>query len=277
MGTCATPEPTTAGQHDALVDRLRRAGCVFAEQEATVLEGAASDSPELERLCARREAGEFLEHVVGGVEICGESLAVGPGSFVPRQRTVLLIEAALVEARRRSRPVVVEAYCGVAPVAALIGRRVPGAALHVTDSDPRPLVHARQNLPRGAGVHRGSGVEALPRALAGTVDLVAAVPPYVPAGQWDLMPREPRECEPTAALVAGRDGLDEIRRLLGEAPHWLAPGGVLLIEMHRDQAPPALAVARGIDAYADRGTVDGEDGETVLLRATLPDRPTPTS
>ncbi|APX34380.1 hypothetical protein BH708_18535 [Brachybacterium sp. P6-10-X1] len=270
MGTFGTPGPTTAGSHDALVERLRRAGCVFAEQEAELLEQAASDPQERERMCARREAGEFLEHVIGTVDICGEKLAVGPGDFVPRQRTALLIEAGIAEARRRRRPVVVEAYCGVAPVAALIGRRVSGARVHASDCDPRPLVHARANLPPGAGVHPGSGLDALPTALEGTVDLLVAVPPYVPARQWDLMPREAREHEPISALVAGRDGLEQVRHLLTEAPRWLAPGGVLLIEMHRDQAPPALAAAGRVRAYAECGSVAGEDGETVLVRARTP-------
>src|SRR5699024_1072528 len=81
------------------------------------------------RLRPRREAGEFLGRVVGSVELRGERLAVRPGVFVPRQRTALLIEQTLVAVRGRERPVVLEACCGVAPVAALVARRVPGADL----------------------------------------------------------------------------------------------------------------------------------------------------
>lgn len=57
-----------------LVTRLRRAGCVFADEEARILRSAARDAAELDRLCARREAGEFLEHVVGFLEILGEQI-----------------------------------------------------------------------------------------------------------------------------------------------------------------------------------------------------------
>lgn len=253
--------------HDALVRRLRRAGGVFAEEEAAVLDAAARDGQELEHWCVRREAGELLEQVVGRVELCGERLAVGPGSFVPRQRTALLIDAALAELRGRSRPVLVEAFCGVAPVAAVVGRRLPEVRLHVTDRDRCPLVHARTNLPPTAGVHPGSVLDGLPPGLAGAVDLLVAVPPYVPRAQWELMPRDARENEPRSALVAGEDGLDEVRRLLADAPRWLAPSGVLLIEMHRRQGPAALAAAREQHAYAGTGIVAGEDGQTVLLRA----------
>lgn len=257
--------PAAELQVHVLVERLRRAGCVFAEQEARILLEASAGA-ELEQLCARREAGEALEHLVGRVEIGGELLAVGPGCFVPRQRTLALIDAAVQEARSRRNPVMVEAYCGVAPIAALVDRRVPGVRVHVTDRDERPLVHARANLPADAGVHRGSGLGALPAQLVGTIDLIAAVPPYVPSAQLELMPRDAREQEPEAALVAGDDGLDEVRELLREAPRWLAPGGVLLMEMHRDQAPRVLAEARRQECFDAVGHQVSGDGETAVVR-----------
>lgn len=264
-------------EFDQLVERLRRAGCVFAEEEARILR-ATAEGDELERMTCRREAGEALEHLVGAVELLGEALAVGPGVFVPRQRTALLITAAIAEVASirlhgRGRPVVVEAYCGVAPVAALIARWLPGALLHATDRQGAALVHARENLPAGAGVHRGRGLTGLPLCLAGTVDVLAAVPPYVPVEELELMPREAREHEPASALLGGPDGLEELRELLREAPHWLSPGGVMLLEMHRSQASSVLALA-GEEGDLFRGTSRvGEDGETALVR--LERRPAP--
>src|SRR5690625_5474651 len=83
----------------------------------------------------------------------GERLAVRPGVFVPRQRTALLIEQTLAALRGRERPVVLEACCGVAPVAALVARRVPGADLHAADTDRRALESARRNLPPRSEEH----------------------------------------------------------------------------------------------------------------------------
>lgn len=259
--------------HAALVLRLRRAGGVFAEEEAAVLEAAAGDARELEQWCARREAGELLEQVVGRVELCGEQLAVGPGCFVPRQRTALLVRTALAELAGQERPVVLEAFCGVAPVAAVIGHRVPRARLHATDHDLRALAHARTNLGPGAGIHHGAVLDGLPAELLGAVDLLVAVPPYVPRAAWELLPRDARENEPLAALVSGPDGLEAARELLAAAPRWLAPSGVVLVEMHRGQGPAALAAARGVGAYEGTEIVPGDDGETVLLRAALPHSP----
>lgn len=261
-----------------LVSRLRRAGCVFAEEEAQILRRASRDADELDRLCARREAGEFLEHVVGSLEVLGEHLAVQPGVFVPRQRTALLIEQTLVAARRREQPVVLEAYCGAAPVVALLARRVAAVRIHAADADPRALESARRNLPASATLHQGVGFGALPSTLRGRIDVITAVPPYVPEGTEELMPREARDHEPHATRLGGPDGLDEVRHLSDEAPRWLAPGGELLIEMHHGQAHTMVTEVHGIQSsssagaapqpahYVDAAIIDEEDGSTAVLR-----------
>ena len=77
-----------------LVTRLRAAGCVFAEDEAAVLESSAGSAEELAAMVARRVAGEPLEYVVGWVEVAGVRVSITPGVFIPRQRTAFLVELA---------------------------------------------------------------------------------------------------------------------------------------------------------------------------------------
>lgn len=256
--------------------RLRSAGSVFAEEEAEVLRAAARDGAELEAMTRRREAGEFLEHVVGRVEVMGEQLAVAPGVFVPRRRTALLIAEVVREARARRAPRVLEMCAGAAPVAALVARRVPGARVHAADVDAAALAAARENLPPGAGLHRGDGWVALPPGAR--FEVIAAVPPYVPRESLALMPREVREHEPRAALLGGEDGLDHVRTLLDGAADRLAPGGVLLLELHRGQCRAAAAAARATGRLGAVDQVRGEDGSTAVLRVrALPGGPAPSA
>lgn len=256
--------------------RLRSAGSVFAEEEAEVLRAAAREGAELEAMTRRREAGEFLEHVVGRVEVMGEQLAVAPGVFVPRRRTALLIAEVVREARARRAPRVLEMCAGAAPVATLVARRVPGARVHAADVDAAALAAARENLPPGAGLHRGDGWAALPPGER--FDVIAAVPPYVPRESLALMPREVREHEPRAALLGGEDGLDHVRTLLDGAADRLAPGGVLLLELHRGQCRAAAAAARATGRLGAVGQVLGEDGSTAVLRVrALPGGPAPSA
>ncbi len=154
---------------------------MFAEEEAAILVDAAGDGPELDALTARRVTGEPLEHLVGWVAFGRLRLAVGPGVFIPRQRSLRLARAAVRAARAQAHPVVLEAYAGVAPLAATVAAALPGAEVHAADIDPTALGWARMNLPERAGVHLGDRFDGLPTGLRGQVTLIAAVTPYVPS------------------------------------------------------------------------------------------------
>lgn len=227
----------TASVPGGVVERLRAAGCVWAEDEAALLAAAASGD-ELEALVARRVGGEPLELVLGWVEFLGRRLVVAPGVFVPRRRTELLARTALAEvAGRAGRAVVVEMCCGVAPVAGSLDNTVEA---HVADVDPAALACAAANAP-GAAIHEGDLYDALPTALRGRVDVLAANAPYVPTDRIADMPPEARDHEPRTALDGGGDGVDLHRRLAAAAPAWLAPGGVLLVET----SPSQVALTTG--------------------------------
>ncbi len=236
---------------------------MFAEEEAAILVDAAGDGPELDALTARRVAGEPLEHLVGWVAFGRLRLAVGPGVFIPRQRSLRLARAAVRAARAQAHPVVLEAYAGVAPLAATVAAALPGAEVHAADIDPTALGWARMNLPERAGVHLGDRFDGLPTGLRGQVTLIAAVTPYVPEPEAELIPRDLRAHEPSRALFAGEDGLDHVRALIDEAGNWLAPDGRVLLELNRRQAPAAAAHARAAGFRASYRTAP--DGQTAVL------------
>ena len=242
--------------------RLRAAGCVFAEEEAALLlEAAPDDPPRLEALIRAREQGKPLEQLVGWVAFSGLRLEVGPGVFVPRVRTELLAEQSL--ARLSARAVVLELCCGVAAVAAVLARSADLAELYAADIDPRATRIARHNLRGRATVLTGDLYDPLPPTLRGRVDLIAANAPYVPTSQIAFMPREARDHEPAAALDGGPDGADVHRRIIRDAPDWLAPGGWLLIETGREQS--SLTTAAMSDAHLETEVItDDERAATVV-------------
>ena len=106
-----------------LVGRLRAAGCVFAEQEAALLVGAAPSVRALESMVARRVAGEPLEYVVGWAEFCGLRMVVEPGVFVPRHRTELLVDEAALLLEGVPGPVVLDLCCGCGALGAALAVR----------------------------------------------------------------------------------------------------------------------------------------------------------
>lgn len=253
----------------ATVARLRAAGCVFAEQEAALLHRETPDPSAREDLLRRRAAGEPLEHVLGLVELDGLRLAVAPGVFVPRQRTRFLSRPTVAACHAAGdAPVMVEACAGVAPVATAVARALRQARVHATEIDPRAAALARENLGAAGRVHGGDLLAPLPAGLRGRIDVIAAVVPYVPADELELLPREAREAEPALALDGGPEGLTVLARLLDQAAEWLAPEGVLLTEIHEGQARRAsgLTERAGLAALTHRAP----DGVTAVLEARRP-------
>ncbi|WP_165350364.1 putative protein N(5)-glutamine methyltransferase [Xylanimonas protaetiae] len=283
-----------------MTSRLRAAGCVFAEEEAALLlEAVGRDVPpgseraahatsrsaahvpidaegRLEGLVARRVAGEPLEHVLGWVAFAGRRWAVAPGVFVPRQRSALLVDLALAAVRptmsavrSTTSAVVVDLCCGTGALGGAVAAalRDDGAAveLHAADLDPAATACAAENLaPFGGAVHTGDLYAALPPGLRGRVDLLLCHAPYVPTAAIALLPPEAREHEPLTALDGGPDGLEVLRRAIGEATAWLAPGGTLLFELGDERqrtTAQALLAREGLRATVHE---DDETGATVV-------------
>jgi release factor glutamine methyltransferase len=238
-----------------VVERLRTAGCVFAEEEAELLVAAAGSPAELAGLLDRRTAGEPLEHVLGWAEFCGLRISVRPGVFVPRRRTEFLVRRAVGFLRPGS--VVLDLCCGSGAVGAALLAREPRVALSAADIDPAAVDCARENLTgRGGLVYTGDLFAPLPRALLGRVDVIVANAPYVPTAAIERMPREARLHETRIALHGGPDGLAVQRRLIAEAPPWLAPGGHLLVETSAAQAAETavLFTQNGLTAQVAHST-----------------------
>lgn len=228
----------------SIVERLRAAGCVFAEDEAALLVEAASTDDELERMVAARCEGQPLEVVVGWAELGGIRFAVSPGVFVPRRRTEFLVDLGRALAPR----VLLDLCCGTGAVGAAIG----AAELHAVDIDPVAVAVAQRNI--DGVVYAGDLFDPLPASLRGRVDLLAFVAPYVPSDEVDLLPREARLYEPRFTLDGGVDGLDLVRRIAASAKGWLAPGASVLTEVSEQQAAAVveLFAAAGLAARVER-------------------------
>ena len=258
---------TTADLPAWVVDALRGAGCVFAEDEAAILVEAAGDPLRLAAMVRRRGEGTPLEYIVGWVEFCGLRVGVDEGVFVPRRRSELLVRAACARLADRPNPVVVDLCCGCGAIGLAIAAAVPGVELHAADLDPTAVRCAGHNLAPIAGrVHLGDLFDPLPRQLRGRVDVLVCNAPYVPTGAIALMPPEARDHEPALALDGGADGTDVLRRVTGGAIDWLGVDGVVLVEAGESQLPVVTAAMRSAGLDPDVVTDDDVDGTVVIGR-----------
>jgi release factor glutamine methyltransferase len=189
-----------------------------------------------------------LQHLLGWAAMGTVTLEVGPGVFVPRPETELLLEWGLDVLRDRPSPVVVDLCTGSGALALAVAAERPDAVVHAVELDLTALAWARRNMASSpVRLHAGDVTDpALLDELDAQVDLVLCNPPYVPEGTE--VPPEVGEHDPFAAVFAGADGLAVIRHVVTLAARLLRPGGAVGIE-HDDtqgEAVPALLATRKV-------------------------------
>ena len=177
-----------------------------------------------------------LQYITGLSPMGEIDVEVGPGVFVPRPETELLLAWALAFLECRHAPVVLDLCTGSGALALAIAHARPDAEVHAVELDPLALDWARRNAERQGyagdtpiALHAGDAIDPLLLPdLDGRVDLLVANPPYVPDGTG--LDREVAEHDPPAALFGGPDGLDVIRELVPNVYRWLALSGAAGVE-----------------------------------------------
>jgi release factor glutamine methyltransferase len=195
-------------------------------------------------LLARRAAGCPVAYLTGRRDFWSLDLEVSAATLIPRPDTETLVEWAL-ELALPARARVLDLGTGSGAIALALAVARPGWDITATDTSAAALAVARRNgerlCPGRVDFIEGSWFE----PLAGDLfDLVVSNPPYVPAGDVHLS-RGDLRFEPVSALVAGREGLDDLRQIVCDAPPWLAPGAWLLLEHGFDQGAAVRALLRG--------------------------------
>ncbi|HZE39198.1 MAG TPA: peptide chain release factor N(5)-glutamine methyltransferase [Stackebrandtia sp.] len=223
-----------------------------------------ADDPSVEeadafrRLVTRRATREPLQYIVGTAPFWRGELAVGPGVFVPRFETELLVEWALEALRPLAEPVVADLCSGSGAIARAVAAERPDATVYAVERYPRALEWLRRNT-HGTSVIVVDGDATDPATLSdldGACHAVLSNPPYVPR-RTAVEPEV--DADPDTAVYGGDDGLDVIRPLIDRAAALARGGGVVAIE-HDDthgEAVPALLRERGFTAAVDHRDLSG--------------------
>lgn len=214
---------------------------------------SADEQARFDELLGQRAARVPLQHLTGRAPFRHLELRVGPGVFIPRPETELVVDHVLrfladhPSPADDPGPVVVDLCTGSGALAISIATERPGSRVVAVEVSPSAVEWARANVADHSALlaRAGSVVDlisadattvAAPGAplesMRGRADVVVSNPPYVPDS---ALPREPevRDHDPGRALYGGPDGLEVVRPLAEQAAALLRPGGLLLIE-HAD-------------------------------------------
>jgi len=188
-------------------------------------------------LIKRRLAGESVAYLLGEQEFWGMPFYVDANVLVPRPDTETVIEVARERRVDRAAPCRVLDLCtGSGAIACALAKELPAATVYATDVSEAAAAIAVRNVERNKlGDRVTVRVGDLFAPVVGeTFDLIASNPPYIASSVIPTLQLEVRK-EPILALDGGASGLAFYERIAREAPAYLTPDGVIVLEHGFDQ------------------------------------------
>ena len=212
------------------------------------------------QMLGRRRSGEPVAYILGHQGFWSLELEVAPHTLIPRPDTELLVETALQLAPATPRRAL-DLGTGSGAIALALASERGGWQVVGVDRIAEAVALAERNRQRLQLGNAEFRLSSWFDSLGGErFDLIVSNPPYIAADDRHLGEGDVR-FEPQSALVAGADGLDDIRLIVGQAPQHLQPGGWLLLEHGYDQAEAvrALLGAAGFHLTESRRDLGGHE------------------
>jgi release factor glutamine methyltransferase len=226
----------------------------------------------------RRAQREPLAYITGRKEFWSLDFVVTPDVLIPRPETELLVEVALdyLKEITTNRPSnILDLGTGSGAIAVSLAKERLEANIWAVDNSVSALKIARVNGERHFGAGRikflqGDLFEPV-SAHKGGFDLLVSNPPYIRTGDLSTLLPDVRDWEPRAALDGGVDGMGYYLRIVGEAHHFLAPAGAIVLEISPELSQAVLELFtrcgryRQVSVHAD---LSGKDRVIAALRVT---------
>jgi release factor glutamine methyltransferase len=237
------------------------------------------------RLVARRRSGVPLSYLTNEKEFWSLIFNVYRGVLIPRPETELIVEKVVefatngvntksedggeIKSKKSEKNIkskktgtskikntlIADIGTGCGNIAIALAKELTAAQIVATDVSKTALKVARRNA-RKLGASRvifpqGSLFTPLERfKLRGKCDYIVSNPPYVSQDEWETLQPQVRDFEPKRALVAGKTGLEFIRKLVKGAPAYLKPGGYLVFEIGHGQKEDVLRLSNRSDIWS---------------------------
>jgi release factor glutamine methyltransferase len=192
-------------------------------------------------LLSRRLAHEPIAYITGSRDFWTITLKVAPGVLIPRPDSETLIESAISHFGTKAPRRILDLGTGSgALLLAALAQWTEASGLGV-DASPDALRIARQNanllgFSSRATMRLGHWANEIDERF----NLILCNPPYVEADA--ALPADVSQFEPSFALFAGDEGLDNYRIIIPQLAALIAPGGLIAMEIGATQADAVSAL-----------------------------------
>lgn len=197
----------------------------------------AKELSEFDALLKRRLTGQPIAYIIGQREFWSLPLKVSTATLIPRPDTERLVEVAL-ELLSQNHGDVLDLGTGTGAIALAIASESPDISVLGVDLQPEAAELASENAKNlaisNAKFVCGSWFEPVIESTSGKFALIVSNPPYIGEADPHLQQGDVR-FEPASALVAGENGLADIKHIAAEARQFLRPKGWVAFEHGYDQ------------------------------------------
>ncbi|MDR0335889.1 MAG: peptide chain release factor N(5)-glutamine methyltransferase [Planctomycetaceae bacterium] len=186
----------------------------------------------------RRGMGEPVAYLVGFKEFYSISLKVDPNVLIPRPETEQLVLETLDILKTfsiHSSPSVCDVGTGSGAIAIAVAKNLPQSVKQTTivavDNSTEALKVAKLNaISNGVAGQIEFLYSDLLTEVTEIFDVIVGNLPYISQSEYDILPNEIKNFEPSQALLAGAKGIEVIERLAAQLPTKLKPNGFVLLE-----------------------------------------------
>ena len=210
-----------------------------------------------ERCIQTRVGGKPLAYITGEAPFLDFSLKVGPGTFIPRPETEVLVREAikwcLFFSSGREPLKALDLGSGSGNIAIGVSREIPFVSIDAVEHSSRAIRFLKQNiqtyhLQDRVHVFKMDYTQDAFRSLPGRYDLILANPPYISADDYKGLSPEVKR-EPVSALIGGHRGDEMIKWILYNVGSLLRTGGVLICEVGQGQFQELISTVGRIKEF----------------------------
>lgn len=186
----------------------------------------------------RRLRGEPFSYIFGKKEFFSRDYIVNPDVLIPRPETELLVEKSLKIISGFDNPVIMDMGTGSGCIAVSISAEIKRGKIYATDISFPALLTAKANylLNRTNGNIRFINADFLNTFCFSSFDIIISNPPYISEEEFKDLDNGVKKYEPVSALLGGKDGLEHISRIIGQASNLLKDGGWCILEIGYGQS-----------------------------------------
>lgn len=197
------------------------------------------------KLTEERCTGRPLWYCVGDTDFYGYTIKVNESVLIPRPETELLVEQAILTAKGKENPKILDLCTGSGCIAIALSKEL-NVEVDAVDVSEKALETASENAKINNAQVIFKKSDMFDSLDGEKYDIIVSNPPYIKSKDVEGLEREVKDFEPITALDGGEDGYDFYRIISNKVKEYLAPNGVVLLECGIGQAETVAEMFRNV-------------------------------